>query len=254
MSGATVTPLNSLRASMRRANLHDHIVDALGVRIVRGDFPGGEVLPNEATLAAELGVSRNALREAIKVLERKGLVEVRTKTGTRVLPREEWSLLDKDVLEWVNESGQELQHAMGLVEFRLIFEPKASYLAALRATDAEVQIILAACADLEACVGKPLSVMSEMDLIFHQAIIRASHNDVLMHLGSLIVALMKIQVVATSWDQKALERGLKQHRALAEAIAQRDAAKAMQISHELVLAPYNFLANSNGIATQLRLK
>ena len=53
MSGATVTPLNSLRASMRRANLHDHIVDALGVRIVRGDFPSGEVLPNEATLAAE---------------------------------------------------------------------------------------------------------------------------------------------------------------------------------------------------------
>ena len=51
MSGATVTPLNSLRASMRRANLHDHIVDALGVRIVRGDFPSGEVLPNEATLA-----------------------------------------------------------------------------------------------------------------------------------------------------------------------------------------------------------
>ncbi|MEO7567611.1 MAG: FadR/GntR family transcriptional regulator [Aestuariivirga sp.] len=254
MSDASVTPLNSLRASMRRANLHDHIVDALGVRIVSGKFPQDEVLPNEATLASELGVSRNALREAIKVLERKGLVEVRTKTGTRVLPRGEWSLLDKDVLGWVNESGQELQHAMGLVEFRLIFEPKASYLAALRATDAELKMILSTCDDLEACVGKSLLVMSEMDLIFHRAILQASHNDVLMHLGSLIVALMKIQVVATSWDQKALVRGLKQHRALAEAIAKREAAKAMQISHELVLAPYNFLANSNGVATKFRLK
>lgn len=249
-----INPLQSLRPSMRRANLHDHIVDALGVRIVSGGFPSGEILPNEATLAAELGVSRNALREAIKVLERKGLVEVRTKTGTRVLPHQEWSLLDKDVLGWVNESGQELEHAMGLVEFRLIFEPKASYLAALRATDAEVQVILSACADLEACVGKPLSVMSEMDLVFHQAIIRASHNDVLIHLSTLIVELMKIQVVATSWDQKALERGLKQHRALAEAIVQRNAEQAMQISHDLVLAPYNFLAKSNGISTGLRLK
>ena len=50
MSGATVTPLNSLRASMRRANLHDHIVDALGVRIVRGDFPAARFCPMKQPL------------------------------------------------------------------------------------------------------------------------------------------------------------------------------------------------------------
>lgn len=72
MSAIADGQLQSVRASMRRANLHDHIVDALGVRIVRGDFGEGAVLPNEPTLAAELGVSRNALREAIRVLVSKG--------------------------------------------------------------------------------------------------------------------------------------------------------------------------------------
>jgi GntR family galactonate operon transcriptional repressor len=92
------TQLQSVRASLRRANLHDHIVDALGVRIIRGDFGEHAILPNELTLAAELGVGRNALREAIKVLVSKGLVEVRQKTGTRVLPRDQWNLLDREVL------------------------------------------------------------------------------------------------------------------------------------------------------------
>ncbi|CAN5200100.1 FadR/GntR family transcriptional regulator [soil metagenome] len=239
---------------MRRANLHDHIVDALGVRIVRGDFTEGDALPNEPTLAAELGVSRNALREAIKVLARKGLVEVRQKTGTKVLPRENWSLLDRDVLGWVTDSGQELHHAMGLVEFRLIFEPRASYLAAIRASADEITAISSACEKLEASIGAPLDIMSEYDLNFHLAILRASHNEVLMHLGSLVASLMKIQVVATSQDRVALEVGIQQHRELADAIANRDAVRAESVSRSLVLSPYDKLADLVGLAPDLRLK
>jgi GntR family galactonate operon transcriptional repressor len=239
---------------MRRANLHDHIVDALGVRIIRGDFGEGAVLPNEATLAAELGVSRNALREAIKVLVSKGLVEVRQKTGTKVLAREEWKLLDREVLGWVTQSGQELHHAMGLVEFRLIFEPKASYLAAIRASEDELKAILSACEDLEACIGKPLDVMSEIDLRFHRAILRASHNDVLINLGSLVALLMKIQVVTTSQDQAELEVGVQQHRDLANAIVKGDAMAAERASQLLVLAPYKRLSDTIGLPENLRLK
>jgi GntR family galactonate operon transcriptional repressor len=246
--------IQSLRASMRRANLHDHIVDALGVRIVRGDFGEGAVLPNELTLASELGVSRNALREAIKVLSSKGLVEVRQKTGTRVLPREEWNLLDREVLGWMTQSGQALHHAMGLVEFRLIFEPKASYLAAIRATEDELKAISSACDELEACIGKPLDIMSEIDLRFHRAILRASHNEVLIHLGSLVSSLMKIQVVTTSQNQAELEVGVKQHRDLANAIIRGDAGAAERASQLLVLAPYQRLSDTVGLPENLRLK
>jgi GntR family transcriptional regulator, galactonate operon transcriptional repressor len=239
---------------MRRANLHDHIVDAIGARIIRGDFAVGAVLPNEATLSSELGVSRNALREAIKVLVSKGLVEVRQKTGTKVLPREEWNLLDKEVLRWATQSGQALHHAMGLVEFRLIFEPRASYLAAIRATDDEIGAISSACDDLEACIGNPLDVMSEIDLRFHRAILRASHNDILIHLGSLVASLMKIQVVTTSQNQAELEAGVRQHRDLANAIAAGDAVAAERASQRLVLTPYEQMSDTIGLPDHLRLK
>jgi GntR family transcriptional regulator, galactonate operon transcriptional repressor len=246
--------LDQVRALLRRANLHDHIVEALGVRIVRGEFSENAVLPTEPALAAELGVGRNALREAIKVLASKGLVEVRPKTGTRVLARERWNLLDRSVLGWMTQSGQQLQHALGLVEFRLIFEPKASYLAALRATQGERAAILSTCDDLEGSLGKPLDMMSEIDLRFHRAILRASHNDILFHLGSLIESLMKIQVVATSQDQAELAVGVQQHRDLANAIAAGDAAAAEEASRALVMSPYVKLSESFGTSRDLMLR
>jgi GntR family transcriptional regulator, galactonate operon transcriptional repressor len=246
--------LDGVRALLRRANLHDHIVDALGARIVRGEFSENAVLPNEPALANELGVGRNALREAIKVLVSKGLVEVRPKTGTRVLARERWNLLDKSVLGWMSQPGQQMQHALGLVEFRLIFEPKASYLAALRATEDERAAILSTCDDLEASLGRPLDVMSEIDLRFHRAILRASHNDILVHLGSLIESLMRIQVVATSQDQAELEVGVQQHRNLAHAIAARDPNAAEAASRMLVMSPYRKLRENLGAPSELMLR
>lgn len=253
MSAIADGQLQSVRASMRRANLHDHIVDALGVRIVRGDFGEGAVLPNEPTLAAELGVSRNALREAIRVLVSKGLVEVRQRTGTKVLPREDWNLLDKEVLGWMTQSGQALRHAMGIVEFRLIFEPRASYLAAIRATPEERQTIQDDCRALEACVGGSLELMSEIDLRFHRGILRASHNEVLIHLGSLVASLTKIQVVATSQNRAELEAGVRQHRDLSDAITRGDATTAEETSRILVLAPYHHLADTMGLPEASRL-
>lgn len=248
------TEIASVRASMRRANLHDHIVHELGTRLVGGDFADREYLPSEPVLAAELGISRNALREAIKVLARKGLVEVRQKTGTRIRPRSEWSLLDREVLEWVNASGRHLQQVLDLTEFRMIFEPKASYLAAKRASDDEIAAISFACSELEACVDKPLELMPQVDLVFHRRILEASHNDVLIHLGSLIASLMQIQVVATTVDIEAFKIGLTLHRALSNAIAARDAEGAEAASRELVHSPYTAMADLNKLDDSRRLK
>jgi DNA-binding FadR family transcriptional regulator len=238
---------------MRRANLHDRIVHELGVRIVSGDLADSDLLPTESVLANELGVSRNALREAIKVLARKGLVEVRQKTGTRIRPRREWSLLDREVLEWMNASGQHVQQLLDLTEFRLIFEPKASYLAAKRASAEEITAIQDAYASLEACLGKPLHLMPSVDLIFHRKILEASHNEVLIHLGSLIASLMQVQVVTTTVDEEAFRIGLKHHRSLAEAISSRDAARAEAASRELVLSPYQAMGDRNHLEPSKRL-
>jgi DNA-binding FadR family transcriptional regulator len=227
-------------ASFKRKNLHEQVVDELGMRIVRGDFDRDGSLPIEPDLSAELGISRNALREAIKVLASKGLVEVRPKTGMRVRAQEDWNVLDRDVLSWLSLGGTQLRRSRDLVEMRLIVEPKASYLAALRATAEEIEAIRTACTALEACVGHP-SRIPEADIIFHRSIYNASHNVVLYHLGTLITPLMQMQVVVTTAPPGSFERGLPLHREVTEAIARREPKRAEALSRQLVEMPYEDL-------------
>jgi DNA-binding FadR family transcriptional regulator len=78
--------MNRRPASLPK-RLHEHVVDELGARIVRGDYKPDEALPVEDALVTQLGVSRTVVREAVKVLAQKNLIQVRTRTGTRVRPR-----------------------------------------------------------------------------------------------------------------------------------------------------------------------
>src|SRR5881628_1717221 len=122
-----------------RRGLHGAVVHDVGVRILRGDLAPGDPLPNEDELSGELAVSRTVLREAIKVLAAKRLVESRPKTGTRVRERSDWNLLDPDVLAWHLEAGLTDKFLQNTLELRGLIEPGAARLAALRATDEEIE-------------------------------------------------------------------------------------------------------------------
>jgi DNA-binding FadR family transcriptional regulator len=235
-----------------RLRLHDQIVSTLGGRIVGGHFGESGMLPTESDLAAELGVSRNALREAVKVLVSKGMVEVRPKTGTRIRPVEEWNLLDRDVLDWHAHSDLRLTRAFELVEFRLIVEPRAASLAAKRGTAEELAAIDLACTRLEACVGTP-DLVPQRDIVFHRSIHQASHNAILNHLGSLTSSLMQIQVLMTTREPGSFEKGLPLHRSLTEAILARDAVGAETISRQLVQMPYDDLAERLSLPSNRQL-
>jgi GntR family galactonate operon transcriptional repressor len=228
-------------ATISRRSLHNDVVEEIGRKIVGGEFREGGNLPTELELAAELGVSRNVLREAIKVLQSKGLVDVRPKTGMQVRPARDWNLLDREVLSWQAFSKLHLPHAFNFTEFRLIVEPKASYLAAKRGTDEEIAAIRKACTELEACVGHPSRVPAA-DITFHQSIHIASHNAILSHIGSLTAALMQIQVQLTAIEPGSFERGLPLHRELTEAITARNAENAEAVSRALCEMPYLDLA------------
>lgn len=233
-------------------NLHDQVVNELGRRIVRSEFGAKGLLPTEPALVAEFGVSRNALREAVKVLVGKGLLEVRPKTGTRIRPRTDWNLLDRSVLDWHAGSKEKTRHAFDLVEFRLIVEPRASFLAAKRANKAERLAILEACTRLEHCVSHPDKI-PETDLVFHNLIHQASRNPLLIYLGQLLGSLMSVQVRLTSEDLNAFKRGLPFHRKLAEAIAERKPERAEAMSVELVRMPYSDLAGRINVKAADRL-
>jgi GntR family galactonate operon transcriptional repressor len=225
---------------LRRRSLPEMVVDQLGQRIVRGDFAGQSGLPTEAALSSEFGISRNALREAIKVLASKGLLEVRPKTGTRIRGREDWNVLDPEVVSWFSKDGRDLHNAYDFVEFRRIIEPQASYLAALRATSADIARINKTLENLYACIGHPAKV-PVADTAFHRSIYDASHNAVLKHLGSLVTPLMHGQVQITITPAGAFEKGLPLHRKVAEAIARRDPKKAEHYARKLVNEPYSNL-------------
>ncbi len=226
-------------------------VDRLGASLVADAFPDG-MLPIEADLAASLGVGRNLLRESVKVLASKGLVDVKPKRGTRLRPRAEWNLLDPDVLDWIGRSAHSTRHSFDVVEFRLIVEPLAGRLAALRATDAERDAIEAACLALEACAGEP-ALIAERDLAFHGAIHLASHNALLGSIGALLGIAMQTQVRTTTDHPGAFERGLALHREVTQAIRQRDAAWAEDAARRLVLMPYGDLADRLAVPELQRL-
>ncbi|MDH2444106.1 FadR/GntR family transcriptional regulator [Amnibacterium sp. CER49] len=167
------------------------VIDSIGRAIVGGRYVPGASLPREAELMEEYGVSRTSLREAMKVLAAKGLIEIRQKSGTRVRPRSSWNVFDSDLFAWSMEHGGSEAAISDLIELRLLLEPSAARLAASRATmadatriDAALTAMTAATADREA--------YAEHDVAFHLAVFAASHNVFLERFGSLVADFLRL--------------------------------------------------------------
>lgn len=212
-------------AAHSRRGLLGHVANAIGLRIVTGNLPPGSVLPNEATLGAELAVSRTVLREAIKVLGAKGLVEARPRTGTRVLPRNRWNMLDPDVLAWQVAGRSGRRFAEDLLEVRRIIEPAAAALAAERARPADIAAMADAFRDMER-VSDDLRASIEPDIRFHTAILSATGNELLLPLGALIGTALAATFRLTTLRPGAVGESLPWHRAVLDAIRCGDAAGA----------------------------
>ena len=97
--------IRTLSGRQAARNFHSYVINEVGRAIVAGEMPVGSSLPGDAEMMDRFGVSRTVLREALKTLEAKGLVEARAKVGTRVLPQSRWNLFDRQILAWKLESG-----------------------------------------------------------------------------------------------------------------------------------------------------
>jgi DNA-binding FadR family transcriptional regulator len=208
-----------------KRSLHGQVAHDIGGRILRGDLSPGAVLPNEADFSARLRVSRTALREAIKVLAAKGLVESRPKTGTRVRPRADWNLLDPDVLAWQVDAGPFERFVEELFELRQMIEPQAAAIAAKRAGAVEIKRIEQAYLGMQQA-GNDSDRWIEPDLRFHQAIIRATGNELLWPLGSIIETALATSFRLSSADWDGPVHSLPLHKAILDAIRRKDAEAA----------------------------
>ncbi|MFJ7154472.1 FadR/GntR family transcriptional regulator [Streptomyces sp. NPDC101118] len=165
--------------------IHRTAVDGLARRIFDGSHPEGAVLELPA-LMTELGVSQTVLREAVKVLTAKGLLDARPKRGTFVRPAHDWNLLDADVLRWKLDAGPPDCFFADLLELRRSVEPAAAALAADRATAADFADLDAGLA-LMAGAGRDPDRHAEADAAFHTALLAASHNHFFVQMQRVIV-------------------------------------------------------------------
>ena len=198
----------------------------IGVRIVNGGLKPGDTLPDNGFLD-EAEVSRTVVREAIKVLAAKGLVESRPKVGTRVRPRRDWNLLDPDLLAWQIEAGPDPQFLEQALELRRIIEPAAARLAAERATDEQIAGLYGAY-EAMAAAGDDLDAFMEPDLRFHRLLLEAGQNELLEHMNEIFTAVLHTIFAYSSSSSRAYPSAARRHRAIVKAIEARDPDAAEQ--------------------------
>ena len=216
-----------------RRSLHGQVAHEIGLRILGGDLAPGAFLPSEAVLGTQLNVSRTSLREGIKLLAAKGLVESRPKTGTRVLGRDRWNMLDRDVLGWRLEALPTETIVEDLFEVRRMIEPSAAAHAATRRTAEELAGIRLAYEEMEAAGDDPVAV-TEPDLRFHRGILTATHNELLISLLGLIESALATSLKISNSAPDARFHGLESHKPVLDAITEQDAQAAHSAMERLL--------------------
>ena len=211
-------------------NLPARVVQTLGRRIVSGHYPQGAALPNEALLCEELGVSRTALREGVKVLVAKGLLVARPRVGTRVQDESSWHLLDPEVLAWRCELPPDDAFITQLVEMREIIEPAAASLAAKNRSEEQLAGIEAALARMARSRSQAEWVAADFD--FHRRLLEATGNVLLAPLSALIGSALESVLALAAQRARETARDFKvalpEHERVLEAVSRRDTQAAHQ--------------------------
>jgi DNA-binding FadR family transcriptional regulator len=226
-----------IAARGRGGRLPEMVAAEIGRRIVLGEYQPGQTLPTEPRIQEEFGVSRTAVREAIRLLSAKGLTVSRPKVGTRIRPAAEWNMLDPDVLRWQMDEKPSDAFVNALFEMREIIEPAAAARAAERATPEEIERLAEA---LEGIRNRPRGSEAQVaaDLAFHMILLDAARNPMLRSVGSLIESALQISF-SLGWRTVMGDDAILQHRAVYEAVRDRQADEAF-------LAMRRLLRNSKG--------
>ncbi|MBO9588730.1 FadR/GntR family transcriptional regulator [Devosia sp.] len=214
-------------------NLHSDVLWDMGFAIVSGQYAQGSILPPDTELLDRFRVSRTVLREALKTLAAKGLIEARARIGTRVLPRNRWNLFDADVLAWHFELGPEVSFLQSLAEVRIGIEIEAAALAAERRTEEQAKLLMAAVDRMEG--ARTPEDFARHDLEFHKAVADASGNPFMASISALVeMALTAAFTISSPVNEpEALTQTVAVHRAIAQAIVDKSsqgAREAMRVA------------------------
>lgn len=212
-----------------RTRLHVLVTRELIRRLASGAIAPGTLLPTETELCQEFQVSRSVIRETMRVLVEKGLVDVRQGKGTFVAPLDRWDHLDPMILEERLRAGRVSDVVEELLEVRRLVEVQMAGLAALRADSDDIRRLTDLVKEMSRCLDDP-ERYSQLDNLFHEAIGATSKNAMLARMTAPLYHLLRVGRRLTNrlvTDHAASQAG---HQAIATAIAQHDreaAQKAM---------------------------
>lgn len=232
--------IRSLVGRPAARNFHSYVISEIGAGIVSGKYPVGGSLPNDAEMMAQFDVSRTVLREALKTLESKGLVEARPKVGTKVSPRSRWNYFDPMVLAWLYQAGPDENLLRQLTGVRLAMEPQAAAEVALSRTADDLRLMSYWVHQMEKSLSSPLN-FAMADFEFHVTIANAGKNPFLKSL----LGVMELghccayePFVAENLDVEAKLH--KVHATLMDCFERRNEAGARRASTAVINLEYDY--------------
>lgn len=211
---------------IQKGSLVDTAIESLRHAIEKAQWSVGEKLPVESDLAEALGVSRNTVREAVRVLAHVGMLETRQGDGTYVRAT-------RDAGETLKRIAR--TQLTDQLEVRIMLETEAAKLAAKRRTDQDLQAMTAAL-DARGKADADLATRIHHDETFHHALVAASHNSALAELYDYFAHAIAQTIERTETDADLPEPSQEDHELLLAAIRRQDPLKAQQLSQDL-LAP-----------------
>lgn len=227
------------------SNLTSRVASALGHAIAVGEYPPGAKLPTENELAEYFGTSRTVLREAVKMLTAKGLIDARPRRGTVVKPEIEWNLADPDILSWLLHRENALPLILEFADVRLAIEPAAAALAARNAEKPAITAMQAAIERMrDSVIGDDDPLIS--DIAFHVAILNGSGNRFFWSLRFMVEVALRFSIRVTDQRQEDKHGNVEDHNRVLEAIMARDQQAAEASMRSLLMEAKMLLYEAQG--------
>jgi DNA-binding FadR family transcriptional regulator len=210
------------------------VTRTIGIDIVAGRYPEGASLPRDAELTAKFDVSRTVLRESVKTLAAKGLLNSKAGVGTKVRERSAWNMFDPDVLGWHLEAGIDKRFLRDLADIRLAVEPRAAALAAERWTGEAIATLRDNIVTMRAFASDS-SEFADADLRLHLDVATISANPFMRSIGAVIEAALRASFrLSAPAEGSDREITIAAHECIVDAIAERDAEAASAAMTEVI--------------------
>lgn len=215
----------------KHLNLTQQLVHELGRSILQGKYKVGDKLPTEAELGETYNISRNATREAVKMLTAKGLISSRPRKGIEVMPQNKWNLFDNEVLEWILVGKPDLYMLRHFLQLRQPVEAQAAYLAAQFATESDYDKIEDALSRMQSAEQSNDNEATHIaDVDFHKSVLNATKNPFYIRLDNFIEIALKVNLRYTKRINPVTEDEYQAHADLYAAIKSRQASNAFEFA------------------------